>query len=155
MIRRLALLLALLVLGAVAVAGCGEDEKDAYIDAYKPQNDRLLAMGKTLGRGLQRADRKSNKALSEQFAAYALQLEDIGKDIRSLNTPSDLKDESDDLTTQIDATVKHLEEISGAAANNDPQGAAAATVELASSSRTLNSAQNKLAKATGADTGGR
>ncbi len=155
MTRRFALPLALaaLALAAIAIAGCGEDEKEKFIDDYKPLNDRLLEIGRDLGTGLQNAEGKSNKALSEQFAGYALRLESVNKDIRALDTPTVLKDESNTLASRIDATVKNLKEISGAAGNNDPQAAAAATVELATNSQALNRAQNRLAKATGAKVG--
>lgn len=149
--RRLALLLALAAL--VAVTGCGEDEKEKFIGAYRPLNDRLLKVGEDLGAGLQNAGGKTNKQLAREFAAYALRLESINRDIAALDTPSDLRDESEALTTQIEATVKSLKDISGAAGANDPQAAAAATVELGTSSQALNRAQNKLAKATGAKVG--
>ncbi len=152
MTRRLVLPLVLAALAAVA-AGCGESSKDKFIDDYKPLNDRLLKVGQDLGTGLQKAEGKSNKALSEQFAAYALRLQSVSKDIRRLETPSELEDESDALTSRIDATVENLKEISGAAANNDAQAAATATVELATNSQALNRAQNRLAKATGARVG--
>lgn len=151
--RRSLPLLAVLVLAAGAVAGCGEDEKDKFVDDYRPLNDRLLQVGKDLAKGLGRAEGKSNKALSLEFARFALRLREINKDLRGLDTPGDLKDESDILALRIDDTIKNLEDISGAAGNNDPQGAAAATVELSTNSQALNRAQNKLARATGAKIG--
>ncbi len=150
MTRRLVLPL---LLAALAAAGCGENSRDKFIDDYKPLNDRLLKVGQDLGTGLQKAEGKSNKALSEQFAAYALRLESVSKDIRRLETPGELEDESEALTSRIDAAVENLKEISGAAANNDAQAAATATVELATNSQALNRAQNRLAKATGARVG--
>ena len=155
MTRRLALPLALLVLaaGAVTLTGCGESEKDKFAEQYKPLNDRLLKVGRDLGTALQTARGKSNRQLSRQFAAFALRLQALNKGVRKLEAPSDLEDDRKELATQIDATVENLEAISGAAANNDPEGAAAATVDLGTSSRALNRAQNKLAKATDAEVG--
>lgn len=152
--RRSALPLALLIaLAAFASPGCGEDEKDKFVEDYRPLNDRLLQVGKDLGKGLQTAEGKSNKALSEQFAAFALRLDAINKGIRALDTPDDLRDERDVLALRINDTIKNLQDISGAAAEGDPQAAAAATVELGTNSQALNRAQNKLAKATGAKVG--
>lgn len=145
--------LILIVLAAVAVAGCGEDEKDKFIDDYKPLNDRLLAVGRDLEKELAGAEDESNKELSRQFAGLALRLEAISKQLRALDTPDDLRDESDVLALRIDDTTKNLNDISGAAATGDPQGAATATVELATNSRALNRAQNRLARATGAKIG--
>ena len=153
MTRLPAVVLSLAVLAGVALAGCGDSDKDKFIDDYKPLNDRLLDVGRDLGKGLQTAGSKSNKQLAEQFAGFALRLDAVGKSIRRLETPGDLEDESSALTSRIDATVKNLKEISGAAATGDPQAAAAATVELGTNSSGLNRAQNKLAKATGAKVG--
>ena len=65
---RLATPLALLAL-AVPVAGCGENEKDQYIDDFKPLNDKLLDVGRDLGVAVQGADDQSDDALAKQFAA--------------------------------------------------------------------------------------
>ena len=152
--RRLALPLALLALAAAGAAGCGgDDDKDKFVEDYKVLNDRLLAVGRDLGSALQGARGKSNKQLSEQFAGFALRLGAVNKDIRGLDPPDELKDDSDELSKQIDAAVENLREISGAAGNNDPQAAAAATVELGTTSQDLNRAQNKLAEETGAAKG--
>jgi hypothetical protein len=152
--RLLVLPLALLALAPVTVVGCGgEDDKDNFAEEYKPLNQQLLGVGRDLGTALQNARGKSNKQLSEQFAALALRLGDVNKKIRGLDPPDDLKKDADELTKQIDAAVENLREISGAAGNNDPQGAAAATVELGTTSQDLNRAQNKLAKETGAAKG--
>ena len=153
MTRRLVLLLSLLALAGVASAGCGEDEKDKFVEDYRPLNDRLLKIGSDLGEGLRSAGNKSNRRLAEQFAGFGLRLSAVAKDIRNLETPDELKDESSNLTARIDDVVKNLQDISGAAGTGDPQAAAAATVELGTTAQALNTAQNKLARATGAKVG--
>ena len=153
MARRLAPALVMVVLAAVALTGCGEDEKERFAEDYKPLNDRLLKIGRDLGSSLQNAQGKSDQQLARQFAAFALRLQALNKGVRALDTPGDLKDERSELASRIDATVEDLEHISGAAADGDPQAAAAATVELGTSSQALNRAQNQLAKATGAERG--
>ena len=149
---RLATPLALLAL-AVPVAACGEDEKDQYIDDFKPLNDKLLDVGRDLGVAVQGADDQSDAALAKQFSGLATRLEGVKKEIAALDTPADLKDEAAALDKNLDATVGDLENISEAAGKNNAQGAAAATVQLATDAQRVNTAQNKLAKATGADVG--
>ena len=155
MTRRLvpALALAALAAALVVVAGCGGADEGKYKQAYRVLNDRLLKIGEDLATGLRTARGKSNKELSEEFAAFALRLEAVNRDLRRIDTPDDLEDESSTLASRIDATVKSLKQISGAAANADAQAAAEATVELGENSRAVNRAQNELARATGARKG--
>ena len=149
---RLATPLALLVL-AVPIAACGESEKDKYIDDFKPLDDKLLDVGGELGAAVGGADSQSDAALAKQFGALATRLEGVNKDIAALDTPSDLEDEAKALNDRIDATVGDLEAIEKAAREHDAEDAAAATVQLAADSEEVNAAQNKLAKATGAEVG--
>jgi len=151
---RLAIPLAALAL-TMPVAACGESEKDKYIDDFKPLNDTLLGLGQDLGGAVEGADTKSDTALAKEFAALAKRLEDVNKDIAALDTPADLEDEALTLNVRLDATISDLQNIAKAARNKDAEGAAAATVQLATDSQKVNTAQNKLAKATGADIGDR
>ena len=153
--RWLVIALAALAVAAVSVSGCGESDKDKYVDDYKPLNDRLLKVGERIGDGTLRARRQTNERLARDFGGYAADLEDVRKDIARLDTPDDLKDESSALTRSIDDVVDDLRKISGAADEGNPRAAAAATLDLGDHARTVNQVQNKLAKATGADVGPR
>ena len=96
---------------------------------------------------------KSDAALAKQFSALATRLESLNDEIAALDTPADLKDESKALNKALDATAGDVEDIAEAAKKNDAQAAAAATVELSTDAQEVNTAQNKLAKATGAEVG--
>ncbi len=152
--RRPALLLTL-VLVALPAAACGESDKDKYIDDYKPLNDQLLDVGQDLSKAIQGADTQSDAQLAATFEGLAKELEGVRDDIADLDTPDDLKEESDALTKRIDSAVGDIEDISKAAQENDAQAAAAATVALGAAAVQVNRAQNALAKATGADVGPR
>ena len=149
---RLATLLALL---ALALAACGQSEKEKYVDDYKPLNDRLLSLGQDLGAAIQGAESKSDAALARQFSSLASRLRRVNKDIASLETPADLRDEAKALRDTLDDAIGDIEDIAKAARGKDAQAAAAATVELAADSEDVNAAQNKLARATGARVGDR
>ncbi len=138
---------------AFPLAACGESEKDKYVDDFKPLNDDLLAIGRQLAAAVEGAESKSDAALATQFNGIAKDLGDLNDDIEALDTPDDLKGEADALNARIDDTVGDIEDIASAAEDNDAQAAAAATVKLAASARRVNTAQNRLAKATGAAVG--
>ena len=151
---RLVTPLALLAL-AMPLAACGESEKDKYIDDFKPLNDKLLALGQDLGKAVDGADKKSDAALAKEFSALAVQLKDVNKGIADLDTPAELENEALTLNVRLDATITDIENIAKAARQNNAEAAAAATVELATDAQKVNTAQNRLAKATGAEVGDR
>ena len=149
---RLVTPLALLAL-VMPLAACGESEKDKYIDDFKPLNDKLLDLGRDLGTAVQEADTQEDAALAKQFGALAKRLDVVNEEIADLDTPSDLADEAKQLNGRIDDAVDDLRAIEKAAQENNAQDAAAATVQLATDAEAVNKAQNKLAKATGAEVG--
>jgi hypothetical protein len=151
---RLATPLALLAL-ALPLAACGESEKDKYIDDFKPLNDRLLAVGQDLGAAVGSAEKSSDAALAKQFSGLATRLKDVNKDIADLDTPKDLEDEALALNSRLDTTIGDLENLAAASARKDGEKFAQVSLELAGHSNAVNAAQNKLARATGADVGGR
>ena len=152
MLARLAILLAVLTL-AVSLAACGESETDKYVDDYKPLNDKLLAIGSDLGNAVDDVESKSDAALAKQFSALATRLESLNDEIAALDTPAELKDEAKALNEALDSTTGDVKDIAKAAEKNDPQAAASATVQLSTDAQEVNTAQNKLAKATGAEVG--
>jgi hypothetical protein len=149
--RRLALPLVILA----ALAGCGGDDEANFEEQYRPLNNSLLEIGRDIDKGLRSAGGKTNKQLSEQFAGFALRLEAINKGLRQLDPPDDRDGDVATLIARIDSTVKDLKAISGATGEGDRQATAVAVVDFARSSREVNRAQNKLARATGARVGPR
>jgi hypothetical protein len=147
--------LAALALAGAAVTGCGQSEEEKYVDDYKPLNDRLLRIGVSVGAAPLEAGEQTNDELAQKFKEYAADLDGVKKDIVELDTPSDLEDESLGLTSAIEAVVEDLKKVSAAAESGNKAAAAAATRSLAANSANVNFAQNKLARATGADVGPR
>ena len=147
--------MAALALAGLAASGCGQTEKEKYIDDYRPVNDRLLKIGQEIGTAPLAAGPQSNVKISEQFAKYASDLDDVRKDIAALDTPDSLKDESKALTSSIAVVETDLRDISGAAKRADKRAASAGTVALRAHAARVNFSQNRLARATGADVGPR
>jgi hypothetical protein len=154
-VRRSAAFVLVVVLAAAGGAGCGESDKDKYIDDYKPLNEDLLNVSEKLSKAVQSADSQNDAQLADTFEGLADDLQKVGDDIADLDTPDDLKNESATLTRRIDAAVDDINDIAKAAADHDAQAAAAATVALGAAGLAVNRAQNALAKATGADVGER
>ena len=145
--------MAVLIVSALVAAGCGEDEKDKFVDDYKPLNDRLLKIGEAVRRAPLEAGRESNAQLARRFNRYADDLDKFNRDLAALDTPSDLEDESKALTRAIGVVIVDLENVATAAREADQRRAGAATLALTEHSPAVNRAQNRLARATGADVG--
>ena len=151
MSRRLILPLVILA----ALAGCGGNDEEEFDEQYGRLNGRLLDVGRDVDRGLRSAAGKSNKQLSEQFAAFALRLEALNTGLRRRDPPDELEGRSATLIARIDDTIKDLKAISGATGEGDRQATVDAVLAFNTSSRALNRAQNALARATGASVGPR
>lgn len=151
--RRIVITLSVTVLLAVPFAGCGQSDKDKYINDYKPLNDKLLKLGDDLTSTVNGAGSDSNSQLASKFDGFDARFTSLRKQIIALNTPSDLKAPSKALTESLASTQKDVAAIAKAAKASDPSAARSATVKLAADAQTVNIDQNKLAKATGAKVG--
>jgi hypothetical protein len=141
----------MLAMLALAAAGCGESEKDRYIEDYRPLNQRLLEIGERIGRAPLEAGDESNAKLAQRFNRYGDELDRVNRDIEALDTPDDLVDESKALNRAVGTVIVDLENVATAAREADPRRAAAAASLLTDHANAINRAQNRLAKATGAD----
>ena len=142
-----------LLLAALALAGCGQSQKEKYADDFKPLNDRLLLVGEQIGNGLGGAGDQTNAKLASQFAGFASDLEKVNDDIADLDPPKELRDESRALTQRTRTVVRDLRAISQAARAGDRKATTRATLAFGRNAQRLNQAQNRLARATGADAG--
>jgi hypothetical protein len=138
----------LLCIAALAAAGCGENEKERYVDEYKPLNDRLIAVSQQISASL--AGSEGNETVGVRLDLQIAQLETVNRNIENLDTPEELRDESSALTRRIRDSVATLKEISTAIQDGKPEKASSATVELASRAQAVNAAQKNLSRATGA-----
>lgn len=143
------------LVAAIVLAGCGKSQEEKYADDFKPVNDRLLKLGERIGTRLGDASKQTNATLARQFSGFASDLEKVNGEIGALDPPKNLRDESRALRGRIEVVVGDLEDIAEAARSGDPKAARRAALSFGRHSPPLNQAQNRLAKATGADPGTR
>lgn len=148
--RSIALTLSVTAILAVPFTGCGQSDKDKYVDDYKPLNDKLVALGDDVAKDVNGAGSKSNAQLAARFSMLGKRLETVRFGIADLDTPADLKDESKGLTDALASAQMDVEAIAKAAKGSDPAAAQSASKKLVSDARKVTTNQNKLAKATGA-----
>jgi hypothetical protein len=143
----------LLVLAAVlavlpAVSACGEDEEEAFSKDFRPLNQRILDLGEQVGQAVNEASGKTDEQIEDEFGRLARRTGEVQKEVDSLEPPDDLTATKEDLSEAMGDARKSLGDIAKAAAENDPQAARTATIELVSSSRELGDARRKLVRAT-------
>lgn len=147
---RLLFLASCCALLAAALGGCGQSEKDKYIEAYSPLNTRLIKVNDDLARTINGSQNKSNAELAASFAPLGRQLRTLSRQIRALDTPADLRQESKALTDALDTARVDVDGVVSAARRKNPQALATASVRLPAEANKISSAANRLARATGA-----
>jgi hypothetical protein len=146
---RFAVLAALFAAAALAlVAGCGEDQREAYADDYRPLSRDLIALGESVGRAVQSAEGKSDEQLEREFDGFADQLGRLRRDLEQFEPPDDLAPVHDELVEAMRAAETALRGIEEAAAASDPEAARRSTIELARASEDLRDARVELTRRT-------
>jgi outer membrane murein-binding lipoprotein Lpp len=143
------------VLASVALAACGssKDKSKEFAKDYKPLNTKLLSLGKDLGSALQGANAKTDVQLAAQLEGIAKEGKSLSAKIGALDAPDKDKADVTELTKSIDALDTSIQGIATAAKAHDKQAATAATQTLLTQAKGVNTAQNKVAKDTGATKG--
>jgi hypothetical protein len=137
----------------VALGACGQSEKDKYIDAFSPLNTRLIKVNDDLARTINASQNKSNAKLAGEFAPLGVRLGTLSRQIRALDTPTDLEQESKALTETLDTARADVDGVATAARRRDARALATASVRLPDEANKISTAANRLARATGAQVG--
>jgi hypothetical protein len=149
-IRRLAPLV--LVLAVVAGAGCGESTEEKFEKDYKPLNDELLQLGQRISSAFAAVPRRDADENGKAFGALAQDIGEVQQDLDELEPPDDLSSALDDLVSALGDVQGGLEDLERQASGRLTR--ARVLREVGPAAREVNTAQDKLAKATGARVSG-
>jgi predicted nucleic acid-binding Zn-ribbon protein len=142
------LLASVVLLGAVAIglgAGCGEDEREAYADDFRPLNRQIVSLGEEAGSAIQGAGERTDEQLERQFDGLADELGRLRRELEGLQAPDDLTTLQNEVVEAMRAVESALRGIEQAAAASDPEAARQSTVELVRASEDLREARRRLA----------
>ena len=142
-----------LLLATALLTGCGTDKRQDFKDDFKPINDRLLALGTSVGQAVSDAANKPDLVLAGQFTEFAAQLRSLRGRVDDLDAPDDLKTQTRALSQGLTRLTSDLRNIANAARDHDAKAARAATVALVRDSQTAGDARRALARKTGARVG--
>lgn len=130
------------------LAACGESEDEAFSKDFRGVNERIVALGKDVGKTVNGASGKEDKQIEDEFGRLAQSTGELAQDVDELEPPDKLTATTDDLVESLGDAKDALGEIEQAAAKHDAQAARKATIQLVASSDDLREARLKLARAT-------
>jgi hypothetical protein len=139
----------LAVLAALALGGgCGEDEREAYTDDVRPLSRQIGSLGEYTGTAVEGAERRTDQQIERQFSQIADELRRLRRELEELEPPDEFRAVQRELAEAMRVVEDALRGIERAAAQNDPDAARQATIELLRSSEDLSGARRKLNRAT-------
>ncbi len=153
--RSATIVICCVALPAAVLAGCGKSAEDKFADDYKPVNARLLGLGDSLGKSINGARGKSDKQVYAEFGALSRRFGALRKDVAGLDPPDQRAGDTKELNAALGAVQTDVSSIAAAGKSGDPGAARRSAQKLAGDSQRVNTAQNALAKATGAPAGAR
>ena len=144
---RLPLLLLALICAPLAFAGCMQSSKDRYIADLQPLNDRLVTVNGKLVKTLNTPS--SPDRLATELTPLSGELTRLSRQIEGLDTPEDLRQESDALSRTLARTGSGADRAAGAARAADRRALLAATKRLADDVNRGIRQADRLARAAG------
>ncbi len=143
-------MLVLLAAAALRAGGCLQSSKDRYIADYQPLNDRLVKVNREMVQAINTAPERSSQRLATELAPLSRELTRLSRQIAALETPDDLRQESDALTSRLRRTGARADRTVVFARRSDGPALSAETRRLADDVNGVIRATRRLARATGA-----
>lgn len=138
-----------LVVSATALAACGGEDDQAFIDASKQASTEISAIGQDIGTTVSAAGEQTDAELQRQFAALADRTGKAADDVDALDPPNDeIQKTVDDLSSALTKGQQDLENIASAAEASDADAARAATQQLVKDSPAISAGNTKLKEQT-------
>jgi hypothetical protein len=146
--RRRVAPLALGVVVAGLIAGCGGDDKSDDVADFKKDAAAAAAkttlLGDDLGTAISTASSKTDAQLTATFADLTTRAKAIVADLRALKPNDASRQKVADLSEALDVGATDLEAIKTAAANSDADAARSATEKLVTDSPAIKDANAAL-----------
>ncbi|HEX2233155.1 MAG TPA: hypothetical protein VHG69_07300 [Thermoleophilaceae bacterium] len=129
-------------------AGCGEDQRDAYADDYRPLSRQIASLGEFTGNAVDTAERKTDAQIEEQFAQIADEMARLRGELEGLDAPDGVAGAHRAMVDAMRTAEEALRGIQRAAAQSNPRDARRETIELVRASEDLRDARSRLDGAT-------
>jgi hypothetical protein len=143
----------MLVLAALVVAGCGEDDDtaDQFRDGYNAAIERLNAVNSDIEESGEELATKPGPQIAREFDQIAETAAQTRADLADLEPPERARDEFDALVTAIQDGVANIRAVADAARKENQQQFLDATQALSESAEEISAAENELKDAVESD----
>jgi hypothetical protein len=139
----------LAAVAALALTGCGGDQRDSFRDDYRSLDAQIGTLGEDVGTTITGAANKPNGQLSARFDALARRARDLVNRLDDTDPPANLAGARDRLSRALRGIARDLRTLAGAAASGDGGSARTATVRIALDSPAVRNARAALSQALG------
>jgi hypothetical protein len=143
----------MLVLAALVVAGCGEDDDtaDQFRDGYNAAIQRLNAVNSDIRESGEELASKPGPQIAREFDRIAETAAQTRSDLSQLEPPEDARDEFDELLAAIKDGAANIRAVADAARRENQQQFLDATKALSESGEEISAAENELKDAVESD----
>lgn len=132
----------------LALAGCSlESKKNRYAEDYRPLNDQVVQVNERLVTTLNTPS--SPGKLAAELRPLSGRLARLSREVAALDTPEDLREESEALSRSLARAGQGARRTAGFARHADRPALVAATRRLADDVNALNRRTKRLADAVG------
>jgi hypothetical protein len=143
----------LLLIAALASAGCGEDDDaaDDFRDGYNAAIERLNSVNTDIQEGGEELASKPGPQIAREFDRIAETAARTRADLAELEPPEDAREEFDALLAAIQDGVANIRAVADAARQENQQEFLDATEALSESGEEISAAENELKDAVESD----
>ena len=139
----------LAAVAALALAGCGGDQRDSFRSDYRSLDAQIGTLGEQVGDTITGAATKTNGQLSARFDALARRARDLVNRLDDTDPPANLTAARNRLARALRGIARDLRALSDAAASGDGGTARSATLRIAVDSPAVRNARAALSGALG------
>jgi methyl-accepting chemotaxis protein len=142
-----------LLLAALVVAGCGDDDDTAgqFRDGYNAAIERLNAVNTDIEESGEELASKPGPQIAKEFDRIAETAAQTRADLAKLEPPEDARDAFNELLGAIEDGVKNIRAVADAAREENQQEFLEATEALSESGEEITAAENELKDAVESD----
>jgi chromosome segregation ATPase len=130
-----------------ALAGCGDDDADAFKEDYNAAVKPLSEANSQVSGAIDSESDESNAAIAERFQGLAEKTQQTQDNLRELEPPEDAKEAYDELLGALKVGTDDLSAVAEAARDSDPAAARTARDSLEESAEDIQQAERALQRA--------
>jgi hypothetical protein len=140
---------ALVLLLALASAGCGGDERSDFRRDYRPIDAGVRDLGNAIGSALNGAGDKTNGQIAARFAALSTRARNLANQLDDTDPPANLRPARGSYSRALRKLARDLRALSDAASAGDGSAADRATRAIEGDATPVRSARAALSSALG------